>query len=229
MTPQERQLVDELFDRLAQLENAPRDSDAERAVADGLRRAPHAAYALVQTALVQDEALKRADARIQELEGRGQPPHEQPRGFLDNMRDTLFGREEPRQCQDDEHVQHILPRVARPVVTYGLSEKADVRATDIRQVGLGELLARLEQLKRLLAAEGLFATDRKRVLPFLPRRIGLITGRASAAAALTTRLSRPVGTISASWPVTFTLVRSAARTVTSSYSDSAWNTVTRSW
>jgi len=97
MTPQERQLVDELFERLAQLENAPRDSDAERAVADGLRRAPHAAYALVQTALVQDEALKRADARIQELEGGGQPPQEQPRGFLDNMRDTLFGREEPRQ------------------------------------------------------------------------------------------------------------------------------------
>lgn len=56
-----------------------------------------------------------------------------------------------------------------------------LRATEIRQVGLGELLARLEQLKRLLAAEGLFALDRKRALPFLPRRIGLITGRASAA------------------------------------------------
>lgn len=56
-----------------------------------------------------------------------------------------------------------------------------LRATDIRPVGLGELLARLEQLKRLLAAEGLFALDRKRALPFLPRRIGLITGRASAA------------------------------------------------
>jgi exodeoxyribonuclease VII large subunit len=56
-----------------------------------------------------------------------------------------------------------------------------LRASDIRQVGLGELLARLEQLKRLLAAEGLFASDRKRALPFLPQRIGLITGRASAA------------------------------------------------
>jgi exodeoxyribonuclease VII large subunit len=56
-----------------------------------------------------------------------------------------------------------------------------LRATDIRQVGLGELLARLEALKRLLAAEGLFALDRKRSLPFLPRRVGLITGRASAA------------------------------------------------
>ena len=56
-----------------------------------------------------------------------------------------------------------------------------LRATEIRQVGLGELLARLEQLKRLLAAEGLFAADRKKALPFLPRTIGLITGRASAA------------------------------------------------
>ena len=56
-----------------------------------------------------------------------------------------------------------------------------LRATEIRQVGLGELLAQLERLKRLLAAEGLFAADRKRALPFLPRQVGLITGRASAA------------------------------------------------
>ncbi len=56
-----------------------------------------------------------------------------------------------------------------------------LRASDIRQVGLGELLARLEQLKRLLAQEGLFAPERKRALPFWPHTIGLITGRASAA------------------------------------------------
>jgi exodeoxyribonuclease VII large subunit len=56
-----------------------------------------------------------------------------------------------------------------------------LRADEIRQVGLGELLARLERLKKLLAAEGLFDPARKRRLPFLPKRIGLITGRASAA------------------------------------------------
>jgi exodeoxyribonuclease VII large subunit len=56
-----------------------------------------------------------------------------------------------------------------------------LRADEVRQVGIGELLARLEKLKRLLAAEGLFARERKRRLPFLPGRIGLITGRASAA------------------------------------------------
>jgi exodeoxyribonuclease VII large subunit len=56
-----------------------------------------------------------------------------------------------------------------------------LRATEIRPVGLGELLARLDRLKKLLAAEGLFAAEHKRPLPFLPRVIGVISGRASAA------------------------------------------------
>ncbi|GAA1963622.1 exodeoxyribonuclease VII large subunit [Amycolatopsis minnesotensis] len=56
-----------------------------------------------------------------------------------------------------------------------------LRATEIRSVGIGELLARIERLRKLLGAEGLFARERKRRLPFLPKGIGLITGRASAA------------------------------------------------
>jgi exodeoxyribonuclease VII large subunit len=52
---------------------------------------------------------------------------------------------------------------------------------EIRPVGVGALLARLEALRQLLAAEGLFAASRKRRLPFLPGAVGLITGRASAA------------------------------------------------
>ena len=96
MTPEERNLIIELFDRLATLEDAARDPEAERAIKEGLRQAPNAAYALVQTTLVQDEALKRADARIRELEaelGIGAEPA-RPAGFLDNMRDSLFGRRE---------------------------------------------------------------------------------------------------------------------------------------
>ncbi len=54
-------------------------------------------------------------------------------------------------------------------------------AIEIRAVGIGELLARLEKLRRELAAEGLFAQERKRALPFLPGVIGLICGRESAA------------------------------------------------
>jgi exodeoxyribonuclease VII large subunit len=56
-----------------------------------------------------------------------------------------------------------------------------LRVDAIRAVGLGELLARIERLRALLAAEGLFDAARKRRLPFLPGCIGLITGRASAA------------------------------------------------
>ncbi|MGB3333931.1 MAG: exodeoxyribonuclease VII large subunit [Mycobacterium sp.] len=56
-----------------------------------------------------------------------------------------------------------------------------LRLTEIRAVGIGELLARIERLRRLLDAEGLFDPRLKRPLPFLPGTIGLITGRASAA------------------------------------------------
>jgi exodeoxyribonuclease VII large subunit len=52
---------------------------------------------------------------------------------------------------------------------------------DIRPVGIGALLARVDELRRLLAAEGLFADDRKRRLPFVPTSVGLICGRSSAA------------------------------------------------
>ena len=54
-------------------------------------------------------------------------------------------------------------------------------ATEMRAVGIGELLARLERLKKSLAAEGLFSASRKRPLPFLPATVGLICGRESAA------------------------------------------------
>lgn len=56
-----------------------------------------------------------------------------------------------------------------------------LRVDEIRQVGIGELLARIERLRKLLNAEGLFDPRRKRKPPFLPNKIGLVTGRASAA------------------------------------------------
>jgi exodeoxyribonuclease VII large subunit len=52
---------------------------------------------------------------------------------------------------------------------------------ELRMVGLGELLARLERRRQLLAAEGLFARELKRTLPFLPHRVGLVTAPGSAA------------------------------------------------
>jgi uncharacterized protein len=112
MTRQERQLIDDLFDRLSKLENSPRDPDAQGAIAQGLRTAPNAVYALVQTVLVQDEALKRAHERIQELEG-GAPEQRQSGGFLDSMRDAIFGQDQ-RQGSQGQGSQGSVPNVRAP-------------------------------------------------------------------------------------------------------------------
>jgi uncharacterized protein len=115
MTPQERQLVDELFDRLSQVESAPRDPDASSAIAQGLRKAPNAVYALVQTVLLQDEALKRANHRIQELEQAQAGEQNQSGGFLDSMRDTILGQNQSRGS-----VPNVPPTVPnRPVWNSG--------------------------------------------------------------------------------------------------------------
>lgn len=79
-----------------------------------------------------------------------------------------------------------------------------LRLTDIRAVGIGELLARIERLRRLLDAEGLFDVRLKRPIPFLPTAVGLITGRASAA-------ERDVMTVAAGrWPAVRFEVRNTA-------------------
>ncbi|WP_051722826.1 exodeoxyribonuclease VII large subunit [Streptomyces albus] len=85
-----------------------------------------------------------------------------------------------------DRVADVVSEGARVVVQakpewYAPRGQLSLRAAEIRPVGVGELLARLEQLKKSLAAEGLFAAERKRPLPFLPQLIGLVCGRASAA------------------------------------------------
>jgi hypothetical protein len=124
MNPQERQLVDELFDRLAKLEAAPRDPDAANAISDGLRKAPNAVYPLVQTVLLQDEALKRANSHIQELEAAlQQPQQQQSGGFLDSMRDAIFGQGQGGQSQGGQpprgSVPNVPPPASRPVWNSG--------------------------------------------------------------------------------------------------------------
>lgn len=79
-----------------------------------------------------------------------------------------------------------LPANARVIIHakvsfYTKSGTLSLSAKEIRQVGIGELLARLEALKALLANEGLFLDSKKIPLPLLPRKVGLICGRNSAA------------------------------------------------
>ena len=79
-----------------------------------------------------------------------------------------------------------LPQNARVVMHskvswYQKNGSVSMSVKEIRQVGVGELLARLEQLKSQLALEGLFEASRKKPLPFLPKVVGLICGRNSDA------------------------------------------------
>ncbi len=84
-------------------------------------------------------------------------------------------------------IAKITPESGMRVVIHGKPEfwanrgSLIIRAKAIQTLGLGELMIRLEELKQKLANEGLFAASRKRALPFLPQKIGLICGRASAA------------------------------------------------
>jgi exodeoxyribonuclease VII large subunit len=111
----------------------------------------------------------------------------QPRCFFvlrDTAADMSLQVSCPRQLVDD--LQPPLADGTRVVVwlkpDFWVGRgQLTMTAYDVRPVGIGALLARLEQLRATLAAEGLFAAERKRALPFLPGRVGLVTGRESAA------------------------------------------------
>lgn len=72
MTPEERALIDGLFDRMRGVANQTRDAEAEALIARRVAEAPHATYALAQSVVVQEHALQQAYARVQELEAQVQ-------------------------------------------------------------------------------------------------------------------------------------------------------------
>jgi exodeoxyribonuclease VII large subunit len=88
---------------------------------------------------------------------------------------TLFDSLNPPLVEGASVVIHAKPDY------YANRGSMSLVAREIRMVGLGELLARLERRRQLLAAEGLFSADLKRPLPFLPRCVGLVTAPGSAA------------------------------------------------
>jgi len=156
MTPQERQLINNLFDRVSTLETAPRDPAAERAIADAMARAPHAIYPLVQTVLVQDEALKRANSRIEELEagsGKVDAPNEHT-SFLDSMRNVHPGREQGSPGSVPSARQNVPPRevptapaaMAPTVTAPGGSFLGNAAATAAGVIGGGLLSSGIRSL-----------------------------------------------------------------------------------
>ncbi len=87
----------------------------------------------------------------------------------------VLGRLDPPLAEGQRVVVHARPDF------YPGRGSLSMLAKEIRPVGIGALLAELARLREVLAAEGLFAPERKKPLPFIPTRIGLICGRASAA------------------------------------------------
>jgi uncharacterized protein len=93
MTPEERQLLGGLFQRVASTASTPRDAEAEAFINDAIRMQPHAPYALAQTVLIQQQALEAATRRLQELEAQaqGQNAPQQDTSFLGSIGRSLFG------------------------------------------------------------------------------------------------------------------------------------------
>ena len=98
MTPEERQLLAGLFDRVRGAAGNPRDRDAETFIADAVRAQPYAPYLLAQTVIVQEEGLKAAAAKIEELESRVRDAQSQASsgggGFLGGIGRSMFGSDQ---------------------------------------------------------------------------------------------------------------------------------------
>lgn len=95
MTPEERQLISDLFDRMRSYGAPEKDRDAEDLINRSVRTNPDAPYLLVQSVLVQEQALQQADARIQDLEARLrelEPPQRSSGSFLGGI---FGGSKEP--------------------------------------------------------------------------------------------------------------------------------------
>jgi hypothetical protein len=116
MTPEERQMLGGLFQRVNSAAATQRDPEAESFITDAVRAAPHAPYVLAQTVLVQQQALEAAANRISQLEATAQQGAEQSQehgSFLGNLGKSIFGggpsSPPPRPDSDPQAYQRAAP------------------------------------------------------------------------------------------------------------------------
>jgi len=116
MTPEERQMLGGLFQRVNSAAATQRDPEAESFITDAVRAAPHAPYVLAQTVLVQQQALEAAANRISQLEAAAQQGGEQSQehgSFLGNLGKSIFGggpsSPPPRPDADPQAYQRAAP------------------------------------------------------------------------------------------------------------------------
>ena len=137
MTPQEQDLIQSVFNRLARLAGGPKDPQAEAFIAERMRATPDAAYNLVEAVVTQEMALKDRDAHIGELERRlaGSPPPQQQAGGFGQAGASPWGRGSvpsvppqpqqyappPQQYAQPPQQQYALPQqqYAQPQAPWG--------------------------------------------------------------------------------------------------------------
>lgn len=126
MSPEERQLLTTLFERIHSAAHTARDPDAEQLIADAVRREPAAPYYLAQAVIVQEKGLEAASKRIEELEEKvrqleanaSQPQEEQRGSFLS----SIFGSSQPpqpRQMQNSDPRPYGTPQPAPQAGPWG--------------------------------------------------------------------------------------------------------------
>ena len=117
MTPEERQMLGGLFQRVNSAAATQRDPEAESFISDAVRAAPHAPYVLAQTVLVQQQALEAAANRISQLEAAAQQGAEQSQehgSFLGNLGKTIFGAGAPAAPPRPDYDPQAYQRAAPP-------------------------------------------------------------------------------------------------------------------
>ncbi|MFY8040272.1 MAG: DUF2076 domain-containing protein [Bosea sp. (in: a-proteobacteria)] len=97
MTPQERDVIAGIFDRLKQVSNQPRDPEAEKLIAERLAQQPYAPYAMAQAVYVQEQALLTMQAQVEQLQAQVQQLQSQPQPAAGGFLSSLFGGGAPAQ------------------------------------------------------------------------------------------------------------------------------------
>jgi hypothetical protein len=119
MTPDERQMLADLFERVRTTATGSRDAQAEAFITDAVRSQPYAPYVLAQTVLVQQQALENASKRLADLEAQvAQQAPQQETSFLGNLGKSLFGGGQPAQPQRSGYDASAYQRQPDPAPTY---------------------------------------------------------------------------------------------------------------
>ncbi len=139
MTPQERDVIAGIFDRLRQAANQPRDPEAERYIADRLREQPYAPYAMAQAVYVQETALTNLQAQVEELQAQLQDLQNRPQsapaqsgGFLSGI---FGGGRQDEPAPRAGSVPTMPQRAGQPSSAWNTPQTGAMRAAAMQQGG----------------------------------------------------------------------------------------------